>query len=268
MDIDLSLSPARMPRRAGWWLGLTLLLALVLSGFLAAAQGSTASMDDGLDHFVFFPLVARSLPPGIHGRVTCQGEAATGVTVTLFLHDTESRYPTAFRYTQTQADGDYHFTDVAPLPPCCAYHVGYQNGKAGNPLNPAHLMVWNAPTIPSYEVGQSVSVADFDVADVRQLSPTAGVTVTSPVSFTWEPRLVTPQDRYYCGVFMPGYMYGQGEVYWRPASADGVCVWEAPDAGFDYNADYEWYLQIMWFDDGGVDGGMGSGFARPLHFHP
>ncbi|MBN1919597.1 MAG: hypothetical protein JW892_00005, partial [Anaerolineae bacterium] len=30
----------------------------------------------------------------------------------------------------------------------------------------------------------------------------------------------------------------------------------------------EWTLQKMWFDDDGVYGGMGGGFARPLHFSP
>ncbi len=259
MDFEFLLRRAQT-RHVAWRLGLAVALALLGLGALWTLPGrARIAQADGLDHFVYLPLVARPLPPGIHGRVTYLGEPAVGITVTLFLHSPEGRFPLPFRYTQTHTDGSYHFTDVPALAPYCSYHVGYQNG---NPINPAHLAYWNMAPILRYEVGQRVSVADFDVADVRQLSPAAGVTVTFPVTFTWEPRLTMPQDRYYCEVYMPGYPYGAGDVYWTLGSADGSCIWSAPDAGFGYGEAYEWKLVIFWPDGGG------AGFGRPVTFSP
>ncbi len=250
-------------RQVAWRLSLAVALALLGLGALWGTQGRAGIVQaDGQDHFVYLPLVARPLSPGIHGRVTYLGAPAAGITVTLFLHSLEGRFPLPFRYTQSYTDGSYHFTDVPALASYCSYHVGYQNGKAGNSINPMHLAYWDMAPIPGYEVGQSVSVVDFDVADVRQLSPAAGVTVTFPVTFTWELRSTTPQDRYYCEVYMPGYPYGAGDVYWALGSADGSCIWSAPDAGFQYGEVYEWKLVIFWPD------GAGAGFGRPVTFTP
>ncbi len=245
--------------------GALLLMGMLFGGGAAFAAENPLALPQApdLDHFVFLPLIMRPVPPGIHGRVTYLSEPAAGVTVTLFLYDGGGRYPTPFRYTQTQADGGYHFTDVPALAPYTAYQVGYRNGWIGHPVNPEHLASWNMPSIPHYEAGESVSLAEFEVGDVRKLSPAAGVTVTFPVTFTWEPRSTAPQESYYCEVYMPGYLYGQGAVYWSLGSAEGTCVWSAPNAGFVYNDNYEWNIHVFW-----PDGSGGSGFGRLLHFSP
>ncbi|HOD04661.1 MAG TPA: hypothetical protein PKH92_06400, partial [Anaerolineaceae bacterium] len=104
MGVELLPCPTRELWRAGWRIDLTVVLAVLFFGLMATMSASAALADDDSDYFVFLPLVERSLPPGIHGRVTCWGEPAPGITVTLWHIGSKGGY-VPFGHTQTQADG-------------------------------------------------------------------------------------------------------------------------------------------------------------------
>lgn len=258
MGVEFLPCPTRKSWRAGWRIDLTVVLTVLFFGLMATIPASAALADDDSDYFVFLPLVERSLPPGIHGRVTCWGEPAPGITVTLWHIGSKGGY-VPFGHTQTQADGGYHFT---ALPELSDPYVAYHNGEYGNVDNPAYLAYWFGAALMKYTPGEIADGGDFDIADVRKLTPVAGATTTFPVTFTWEPRPATPQDDYEFEVYYQGDTYRMPWFYTSNLGYVGSYTWASPCCDFEYGQEYAWNVRIFW-----PDGSFGSSYAgRPVIF--
>jgi len=137
---------------------------------------------------VYLPIVS-SPPPGIFGRVTYQGSAIGGISLTLQLWEAFSSV--AVLTTTTQPDGRYLFTDVPGLEIGKSYVVRYMNSG-----DPRYLAYWYSDFLNSYTADTRAAGGDFDIANVVLISPRNGATIAVPYTFQWTPRPASPSDNY------------------------------------------------------------------------
>lgn len=149
---------------------------------------------------------ATPTPPstgGINGQVLNKGQGIAGIQVGLFACAAASRQecnpeqqaPVA--KTKTVAGGSYNFDGVASLPSGQEYFVFYFNDETGgNTANDALLYRWFGQSITSYTAGNSAAGGTFDIGEVRLLTPSDGVTVTLPATFTWTARPAVTGEHY------------------------------------------------------------------------
>jgi hypothetical protein len=117
------------------------------------------------------------------------------------------------------------------------YYVRY----GPNTAQPDYLHNWHGPNISTYTAGDSVPGGDFDIANVSLLSPANGITVTLPVTFTWQMRGVA-SDTYRWVLFEPG----TGTVLNVSddlGSVGSYTLTSLPD-GVDYDEAYGWYARV------------------------
>jgi subtilisin family serine protease len=135
------------------------------------------------------PTATRVPLPGIHGRVTFNGEAAGATELRLRFYD-GTMWTTAAA-TSTGDDGGYHFADVAALGPGQEYYVKY----GPNVADSRFLFDWFGPQIIAYQAGTRLHGGDLDIANVEMVSPAPEASVGLPATFTWERRDL-PGDSY------------------------------------------------------------------------
>ncbi len=140
---------------------------------------------------VFLPLVARTEPAAISGRVTVGGTPAGNVQLELRFYDGAAW--STLRTTTTAADGTFSFTGVPSLGSGQAYYVRYLN--PGTADSQGRLAVWSTRVITAY-TGGTVNLGTFDIADITLASPPHGATVTLPQVFQWNVRPATTNDNY------------------------------------------------------------------------
>lgn len=202
---------------------------------------------------LYIPAASRAIAiPGIYGRVTQNGVAASGVPLDLRFYD-GSAWSTA-RSTTTNSDGMYVFLDVPTIFPGQYYYVLYQN--PGD--NPSRLWTWHTRAIGPYTSGDTVSIGSFDLATVALVSPPHGATGPIPVTFTWTPRPSSPTDSYEIDFYDSinydliwwsdplGYV-NHYPLNFLPTGIDVYdrVIWEvwmySPDGGYGVSYDARWF---------------------------
>jgi hypothetical protein len=210
---------------------------------------------------VYLPAVLKNLhlgpeptPTGIHGTVTHNNSAASGIELQL-RHWDGANWSTVAT-THTDAGGDYSFTSVPSLASDEAYYVRY----GPNTTDERYLSAWYGPDITAYISGQSISGGDFDIANVDMLSPNPGATVTLPTVFAWEPRGI-PGDTYGWGLFEPA-----GDDSWWTDDIGAVDSFEltALPEGANHGIEYGWRVYVF----NGPDSFGPSYYYRPVTFAP
>ncbi len=122
---------------------------------------------------------------GIYGRVTHNNAPRPGVELTLVRYKGSDE--TKVATTHTDSRGRYRFKGVASLPSDYAYYVRF----GPNGTNDDYMYLWFGPDIAPYRSGDDVHGGDFDIANMRLLSPPHKATRRLPVTFTWAKRAHT-----------------------------------------------------------------------------
>jgi len=125
-----------------------------------------------------------STPSGeIFGKITYNNLKAPGIELILRMYDDASEITVAA--TQTDSQGRYSFQNVPSLPAGKSYYVRFgPNGE-----DDKYVFAWFGPDITSYRQGERKPGGDFDIADIKLVSPLPNVTLPLPVTFTWRKRL-------------------------------------------------------------------------------
>lgn len=197
------------------------------------------------------PTPVSTPPPGIHGRVTYNGAAASGVELDLrFFGSDWSTKDT----TTTDDGGRYYFIGSPSLGPGQTYYVRY----GFNATQPDYLFAWYCPDITSYTAGESIPGGDFDIANVNMLSPDPDATVTLPQTFTWQLRGLEG-DTYRWGLFDPGGL----DAWWTDdlGDVDSFTLTALP-GGAVYGKEYGWEVWVCH----GPDSCGSSFYYRPVTF--
>ncbi len=144
--------------------------------------------------------------PGIiQGQITYQGNPISGIPVTLFLWNNPTTY-SRFRTATTQANGVYQFLDVPPLGTNYYYRVMYEN------LNQATAYVRGCQGTPIFNyVGVTAQSGNFEISDIKLLSPAASATISPPYVFQWTKR-ATQSDDYKLYISQSSYTFDSGSL--------------------------------------------------------
>ena len=172
---------------------------------------------------------------GIYGTVTYNGIAAASISLDLRFYNGSS-WSTASTRT-TGADGRYNFTGMPALGAEQGYYVRYTN-----PGNSLYVAGWWAPTITSYSAGSSTPGGDFDIANVSLLTPNDGVSLSLPVTFTWQKRTV-PGDTYKWMIFDPS----NPATLWGTSDLGNVGSFTLTSlgSGMVTGKQYGWYVLVQ-----------------------
>jgi hypothetical protein len=133
---------------------------------------------------------------GIQGRVSENGNPVSGVPLELRFYNGSSWSTLA--NTTTASNGAYVFQSVPSLGLGQRYYVRYTNATLPN-----RLYTWHTRVITAYTAGETVSIGDFDIANINLTAPTAGATVSLPQAFHWTPRSASQSDSYEFDLFEP-----------------------------------------------------------------
>ncbi len=194
---------------------------------------------------LYLPVVARP-PAGIFGRVMEHGSPAPNVPLGLWFYNGSAWSMKAS--LSTGADGSYLFSPPALL-------SGQKYGVLfANENDSSRLYVWSTRQLTAYKPGDSVSMGDFDVANIELKSPASGATVALPYTFQWAVRSATPTDSYEFNLVEPN----TGEPwFWTdpPLGYTGSYILSKLPAGFSTGTTYIWY---MWVYD--TNGGYGISY--------
>jgi hypothetical protein len=241
------------------WMLVTILLswvsfiALVIPALPLAAD---PAQGDLITHLPFVATQPGGL--GIYGRITESGVPVPGVSISLRRHDGNDWTTAATVITDDKAE--YHFLDMPALLPGHIYNVLYVNPEN----NPDRVISWIGYFITGYTAGADIFGGDIDLADAQPVTPTAGMTVTLPATFTWQPRSI-PTDSYEFELFAEG---GTPYFYSNPALGytNSYTLTSLPP-GFQYDTEYLWSLVIYGPDGGGETGHYGfSNWANGITF--
>lgn len=142
----------------------------------------------------YLPLISRPIA-SISGQITYQGVPIDGITVSLFRGPDSIHLLT----TTTQANGVYQFLGV-PDSGLSYYEVLYENSSnsayAANCIGPALY----------YSASTSALGGNFEIGDIKLVSPANGATVALPVTFQWT-RRVAQSDNYRLDIVGPPSYY-------------------------------------------------------------
>jgi 5-hydroxyisourate hydrolase-like protein (transthyretin family) len=240
-------------------LSLSALLALLLATVATlvagtpTAQAATAEQGTEAAYRINLPLVIRS-PGFLYGRVTENGQAASGVTVSLRFYNGAS-WSTAAT-TTTDSTGRYQFTNPAGLSGSQRYQVTFDNAAG----NDNRLAWWGTRHLTSYPAGDSTHIGDFDIAAVHLGEPAHQATLALPATFRWQRRGASGNDSYAVRLYDPADL---NPLYVAPyvGYSDNFTL-NNPPGGFAYGTAYTWDV-ILIAPDGAT--GVSRG-ARSVRF--
>ena len=180
------------------------------------------------------PTVTQPTSQGIYGRITNNGAAAAGIQLRLRFYNGVTWSDAAT--VVTNATGNYLFTGVPGLAPGQKYYVLY----GPNNTNSNYLYSWGATTITSYVAGTNMPGGDFDIANVRLLSPPNGSTLPLPVTLTWQRRGLAG-DTY--RVILFDLDTGDGWLTIDLGAADAFTMNSLP-SGAAFGVQYGWAVRV------------------------
>jgi hypothetical protein len=205
------------------WINILILVTLVL-GSGGAASRAIAQQPPATPPITgpsivvsqaFLPLIARTIM-GINGKVSINGVPADDVIMHLHLWNGSTwSVPT---FAKTDNFGIYRFTTASSLQEKQKYRVDYSNF-----IDPAHVNYCVNPNdITSYCAGTDLPGGDFDIANILQVSPPNGQTISLPFTFTWTPRTGVPTDNYVLEI------WDNNSTEW----------WDSGSSGLGYTSQY------------------------------
>lgn len=229
-----------MPNRDRYRIAVFILLVF-LSTLSFGASGSTAATYEAqeMDTFYYFPVAMRDYKEGeskqgVFGKVFVQNKPASDVALSLNYNDGAGWSIVAS--TRTDALGRYLFNDANTLAPGQAYYVSFGQ----NETNPAYVFAWYGPPIDTYRRGENMNGGDFDIADVKLVSPQSGVTAALPATFKWQRRGLTGETYrlviidFQQGTFWRSFDLGDTDTY----------VLEDLSPGMAFGRQYGWYVEV------------------------
>jgi hypothetical protein len=141
----------------------------------------------------FLPLLNLNAGGRLYGQVTENGVKAPGVLLKLCrLNSPTDTNCTKMGSTATLADGTYAFTNMPSLQTGQEYLAYFQNTS----VTIGRLWYWQTRSLVTYTLGSQVQLGNFDIGDIKLISPSSPVTVTLPVAFTWQVRSASLSDSY------------------------------------------------------------------------
>jgi hypothetical protein len=194
--------------------------------------------------FRFLPNLYRCSVPttpsgGINGRVLMNGSPAAGVTLLVdhYVYDPiEPHWDYKVANTVSNSLGQYSFTELASLEENDVYSVYYLNQAS----TPGRLWAWFTPDITSYTAGNTVTLPDFDIADVTLSAPSDGAMVDLPELFSWVRRPSSPSDSYAFEFYDDSHGFYSG-----PLGYVSQYELSALPSGFSANTPYYWDVLIF-----------------------
>jgi hypothetical protein len=142
------------------------------------------------------PTASRQPPQGIYGQIACNGAPAADIPLRLRFYNGAGWSDAA--HTTTDSAGRYAFTAA----PSLAQGQGYYVCFGPNRTNPDYLSGWSAAIITAYTAGAGVAGGDFDIANVKLLSPPPDSALPLPVTLVWQRRAIAG-DSYRVLLFDP-----------------------------------------------------------------
>jgi hypothetical protein len=181
----------------------------------------------------YLPVVV--ITPTLAGRITDHGLGAAEVPLTVVFFDGNSR--STIRTFETDANGDYSFSDLPPLVQGQFYTVDYVNST-----DPSRVSSWETRDVYPSD-GSNASFGTVDLADTPLLSPSDGMVVSLPVTFQWTGRPWSPNDRYLFNIHdaqgPPAFDHGGTEDHYLMSSLP---------TGFEFGHWYVWRIYILNYD--------------------
>lgn len=186
----------------------------------------------------YIPLLSLNAGGRLYGQVTQNGVKAPGVSLTLCrLNSPSDTNCTKMGSTTTQTNGSYYFYNMPSLQTGQRYLAYFQNIS----LTSGRLWYWQTRSLVTYTVGSQVLLGNFDIADIKLISPSSPVTVTLPVTFNWQVRTASPSDSYEFDLYEPSssspYFYTQ-----PPLGYVGSYQLKSVPTGFSANTRYAWEI--------------------------
>lgn len=226
--------------RARFALMILVVAALAVATQFGAAQAAagTAVVGDGV---AFLPATLSGYyqgievnPGGISGNVTVDGKPTADIPLDLYFNDGNDW--SIADSTQTDSKGYYSFVNIKSLLLGEKYFVSF----GPNESNPDLVYNWYGPLIEDYQEGDRILGGDFDLADVRLVSPESGFVGQLPIMFEWERRNLNGET--YRVVVID---FGE-DIFWPTFDLGDVDSFVlnllAPD--MLYNRQYSWYLEV------------------------
>ena len=207
-------------------------------------------------------------PSSIKGSLVYGLSSIAGIQVGLYtcaaahLVDCDPTAATLVQQTTTGAGGAYTFTNPPPLDPDQSYYVAFIN-----PGSSLYLDYWKTALIPTFNAGDQVTVATFNIATISLQSPSARATVRLPVQFSWLGRGVDSNERYAWGLADNGVEVCYSDPP-QPLSPTFVLDSNGfSQCGLSYNKLYSWYVYAIQGSD--WDNGYGRAYEdRSIFFSP
>jgi hypothetical protein len=184
----------------------------------------------------YLPLLSSNAGGKLFGQVTENGSKASGVPLTLCrLNSPADTNCTSMGSTTTIADGTYAFYNPPALGTGQKYFAYFKNTTNTK----GRLWYWQTRSLVTYTLGSQVQLGNFDIGDIKLISPTLPVTVTLPVTFSWKVRDASPLDSYEFDLYEP--LNGSPYFYTKPPLGHvGSYRLNSLPAGFLANKRYAW----------------------------
>jgi len=133
---------------------------------------------------------------GIYGRVAYDDAPAADIPLRLRFYNGAAWSDAA--HTTTDAVGRYIFTAAPSLAQGQRYYVCF----GPNRTNPNFVSGWGASAITAYTAGAGLAGGDFDIANVKLLSPPPDSALPLPATLVWQRRAIAG-DSYRVLLFDP-----------------------------------------------------------------
>jgi hypothetical protein len=139
----------------------------------------------------YLPIMDRNYPiMGINGKVTINGAPGANIRVGLLITTNGSPWQ-LHTSTRTDSLGIYRLNNAASLQVNQKYAAYFDNYT-----DPTFAVFCGGKSFSTYTAGTDVFGGDFEIANIPQLLPANGQTISLPFTFSWAPRAGLPSDNY------------------------------------------------------------------------
>lgn len=212
--------------------GLLVLMALALPP-AAPASANPGGPDSATpqSYRIYLPVTANQIP--VTGRLTSAGSPVAGQRVVIDY--TTDGWNTYYEYASTTTNADGTFS--LPMPPLLTANHRYQVYWVNISSNESWLRSFYG------KVGTNQSAShhyEFEIANVRLVSPASGVSISLPVTFIWNRRGIAG-DRY--GVVLANGSLTRSAAVSPKSDTDRTTVTTLP-AWVTPNTRHYWYAYV------------------------
>ncbi len=170
----------------------------------------------------------------LHGQVIYNGNGVANIPLELrFYNGVEW---STIQNTTTNKNGNFNFIGVLGLDTDQTYQVRYQNIDQIQ----GYLSLLVSRKVYNYKEGSNVGISNFDISDLKLISPINGANETLPTTFEWIPRITSPADMFLYVLYDPidGDPAVQQLIH---RGSTGLILYGLPN-GFNFNKIYAWSI--------------------------